>query len=94
MSESSTRNKHVSQVWLGNTQRTLWFVESCGNDGLAYVAGESNDVQQRVINQESLRRATADIEQWLGVKGGRPGEKIEPPAYTFTRKTDVLANVS
>ena len=94
MSELPKEKEHVSQIWLANTQRTVWFVESCGNDDLAYVAGESNDIQQRVINQESLRRATAEIEQWLGVKGGRPGEKIEQPADALTGKMNVSASVS
>ena len=86
--------ERVSQVWTANKRPFIRFIESYGNDNLAYVACEPNDVQQRVIDQQSPRRAAADIEEWLGVKGGRPGEEIEPPTDALIAKMDVSAMIS
>ena len=84
----------VSQVWTANKRPFIRFIESYGSDNLAYVTCEPNNVQQRVIDQESPRRAAAHIEEWLGVKGGRPGEEIEPPADALIAKMHVSAIVS
>jgi hypothetical protein len=55
-----------------------------------HVACEPKDIQERVIDQESIRRATANVEKWLSVKRGRPGKKIEPSADASNRKVHVL----
>lgn len=47
-------------------------------DDSTHVACESNYVQQWVIDQETSRGPTADVEKWLRVEGNGPGNKIEP----------------
>lgn len=94
MSDVPRESNHVSQIFLANTRPFVWLIESDGNDNLAYVAREPDYIQQGIIDQESLRRATARIEKWLSIKRGRPGEEIEPPADAFTGKVDMSASVS